>query len=271
MHASPGHLQAALDSPRLSQRWKAASKAACLHGGVSVLVAIAAAWLVFHWWYPHPYRELTGGVTLFLLLVGGDLVCGPLLTCVIFNPQKKRRELITDLAVVAFIQICVLCYGLHSVAAARPVYMVLEVDRFRIVTAAEIDPADLLSASDAFQHLPWGGPSLISVREAQSAEELFESVNLSLAGKEPSLRPDWWQPYAKAIPQALHKAQNIDKLAQTHRDKRSILDAAIDRTGVPAAQLVWLPLVSARTMDWIALLDKDTGLPLAYAPLDGFF
>ena len=67
-------------------RFQAALKAALVHLSGSLLVAVMAASLVFGLWYPYPYRELSGGRDLFFLVVAVDVVCGPLLTLVLFNP-----------------------------------------------------------------------------------------------------------------------------------------------------------------------------------------
>ena len=94
-------------------------------------MASVAALLVLWVWYPYPYGLLSGGRHLFLLLMGVDVVCGPLLTLVLFNPTKPRRELLTDMALVVCIQLAALAYGLYTAQEARPLFLVHEVDRFR--------------------------------------------------------------------------------------------------------------------------------------------
>ena len=116
-----------------------ALKAGAVHFLLSVLVAVLAAALVFMLWYPFPYRELMGGRELFMLVIGVDVVCGPLLTMVLYNPSKPRLDLVRDLGIVAIIQLAALIYGLSVVMAVRPVYLVYEVDRFNAVSAVDID------------------------------------------------------------------------------------------------------------------------------------
>jgi hypothetical protein len=45
-------------------------KALGLHACVSLVIAGLAAALVFLLWYPYPYREISGGRELFLLVMG---------------------------------------------------------------------------------------------------------------------------------------------------------------------------------------------------------
>lgn len=46
-----------------------------------------AATLVFAVWYPYPYREISGGRSLFEMVVAIDVVMGPLLTLDRLHPK----------------------------------------------------------------------------------------------------------------------------------------------------------------------------------------
>ena len=128
------------------RRARGATKAAFVHFLGSICVASVAALLVLWVWYPHPYGLLSGGRHLFLLLMGVDVVCGPLLTLVLFNPTKPRSELLTDMALVVCIQLAALAYGLYTAQEARPLFLVHEVDRFRVVTAGDYGDVDVRDA-----------------------------------------------------------------------------------------------------------------------------
>ncbi|WP_430407397.1 hypothetical protein [Hydrogenophaga sp.] len=117
-----------------------------------MLVAASVAWLVFGVWYPTPFHELTGGRTLFLILMAVDVVCGPVLTLVLFDPAKSRFKWRLDLALIVFTQLTALAYGLNQVAAARPVFVAFEGDRFRLVQALDIDESRLQEAPRGWTH-----------------------------------------------------------------------------------------------------------------------
>ena len=68
-----------------ARRVRAASRVAAVHLLASVCVAMAVAALVLWVWYPAPYDQLSGGRHLFFILIGVDVVCGPLLTWILFN------------------------------------------------------------------------------------------------------------------------------------------------------------------------------------------
>lgn len=258
-----------MNSP-YSHRLHAALNAATVHLGFSLLVAALAAALVFGLWYPYPYRELVGGAKLFLLVVGVDVVCGPLLTVVIFNPAKPRTELMRDLALVGLIQLAALAYGMYSVALARPVYMVFEIDRFNIVTAVEIQPDDLVKAKPPWNKLPWTGPSVIGLRDPISSDDMMKSLDLSLQGNEPSKRPHWWQEISLSRPMVLNRAKPISALRSNHPRQAALIDAAVRESGQAETTILWLPLTSFKTTEWVTLIDSKSAAPLTYLPLDGF-
>ena len=101
-------------------------RASAIHLAISLSVATLAALVVFGWWYPYPYRELSGGRELFALVVVVDVVLGPLITLVIFNVAKTRRHLMMDFTVIGLLQVAALAYGLWTVFVARPVHLVFE-------------------------------------------------------------------------------------------------------------------------------------------------
>ena len=64
-----------------------------------------------------------------------------------------------------------------------------ETDRFTVVSAAEIDRAQLPQALSQFHTLSWTGPRLVGTRLARSDEMLLD-IDLSLQGMGPGTRPD---------------------------------------------------------------------------------
>lgn len=255
-----------------------AFRAAFVHLLLSATIASIVAVLVFGRWFPSPLRELVGGTELFWLIVAVDVVCGPLLTFVVFNPSKPQPELRRDIALVALIQLLALGYGLHTLSQARPLVLAYEVDRFRLITYADLDMNDLAKLPDWAK--PWGlaRTRTIGLRAARTSAEKLSSIDASLQGVEPSQRPSWWQDYSLNTAQVLDRSRPLLELRQKHTGQDGIIDLAVaqaladHKSGETndGATLRWLPLVSHRTSDWIALLDPFTARVRGYANLDGF-
>lgn len=248
-----------------------ALKTLSIHFGASCVLALAVAWLVFAYWIPKPYDGLVGAPQLFLILLGVDVVCGPLLTAILANPAKPRRELVTDFSLVILLQLGALIYGLHTIANARPVALVFEVDRFVVVSASQINTEDLAQTSAGLQQLPWDGPRLLGVRASRNGDEALQSIELSLQGIEPSARPGWWQSYEISRPQVMQRMKPIATLLHAASvEQRQLIDKAMQALPQTLKQVFYLPLVSGRQLDsWIVLLDAQANI-VGYAPVGGF-
>lgn len=255
-----------------NRRIRSAAKAFAVHLGISALLAaLIGAW-IFWVWFPYPFHELLGGTRLFFILLGVDVICGPLLTAILFNPEKSRRELTLDLSIVVLIQLAALGYGLHSLSLARPVALVYEVDRFVAVTRVQVAPAYWEEAAPPYRHLPfYSRPRVVGIRAPKDAAEASKNFDLSLSGIEPSVRPNWWQPYELSRLQVVERMKKlIDLRSQRPIAAQTAIDAAASKTGRSISELHYLPLTSQKVLDgWIVLLDGQAHI-VGYAPVDGF-
>ena len=249
--------------------WKERLRAAGIHLLISLAIAGLAAGLVFGLWYPDVYRELSGGRELFLLVVSVDVVMGPLITLAIFNRKKPRKELRRDLAIVGLLQLAALCYGLWTVYIARPVHLVFEYNRFRVVHAIEVPEELLAQTPPGISALPLTGPTTLSLRPFKDNKEQFDSTLAAVGGVSLSARPDLWQPYEAARAEVLKEAKPVPALRQRFATRSSEIDAAVAATGRSADALVYVPLVGRKTF-WTVLLDPANARILGFLPLDSF-
>lgn len=241
--------------------------AAAIHLTISALTALLAATVVFAVWYPYPYREISGGRELFQLLIVVDVLLGPLLTLVIFNRAKPLRELRRDVALVVFVQLVALCYGMWTVFVARPVHMVFEFDRFRIVHAIDV-PTELIGQTPpGLVALPITGPGLLAVRPFRESKEMMESTIAALQGIPLAARPDLWQPYANAAPEVLKAAKPINTLKSRFPGYSAEIDAVL--AGHNQKAVVYLPMVGRKSF-WTVFLDSSSAEVVATMPLDSF-
>lgn len=254
-----------------NQRFIAALKAFVTHVGISGCIAALIAFLVLKIWFPYPYADLLDSLDLFWLVIGVDIVCGPLLTAIVFNPAKPKRELTMDLSLIAVVQLVALAYGLYTITAIRPVILAFETDRMVVVTANEIDTTQLSQAPKGLRNLSWTGAKLVGTRSPKGAEEEFASLQLSFQGLEPSARPNWWQPYADNKPQIQQRMQPLADLRTKQTPaKQQAIDAAVQQTGLPIQALFYLPFTSEKNKDsWVALFNQETEI-IGYAPVSGF-
>ena len=250
--------------------WRSRVRAASIHLGASALVAALAAGLTFGLWYPWPYSVLAGGLGLFVLVCSVDVIMGPLITLVIFDTGKPWGELRRDLIVVVLLQLAALGYGLNVMFQARPVVLAFEGQRFRVVTAVDVLIDELPKAPPSLQSLSLTGPVVVGTEAPTDPDGQLKAIDMAFGGFDLGMRPQFWRPWdATARKNALAAAKPLGPLQQRYAARASEFDAAIGRSGRPAAQLRHLPLLS-RHADWVVLLDAATGEIAGFAPFNAY-
>jgi hypothetical protein len=241
---------------------------AAVHLGVSLLVGALTWVLVSRFLYPYPFIEISGGRHLFLLLVAVDVVLGSVLTFSVFSSTKLRSVLMRDLIMIGMLQTAALGYGLWTLYTARPVYLVYEVDRFKVITAADVDKSDLSEAPPQFREFPIFGVQTIGIRGARDGEDKLRSLELELAGKELSLQTQWWQPLSEENRASMRQhGKPLMLLRQQAGDGGKEIDRILREAGLADADALVLPMV-ARMTTWTVVLDKRDLKSIGYWPID---
>ena len=243
-------------------------KAAGIHLGASLTLAVLAALLVFLVWYPYPYRDISGGRDLFLLVVAVDVVMGPLLTLTVFNPRKPLLELRRDLTLIVILQLAALGYGLWTVAVARPIHLVFEISRFAVVHAIDVPDELLVNAPPGLQQMPWTGPTLLSVREFKNNAEQTDATMIAMSGLAVGAQPNLWQTYDNGAAQVISSAKPLAELKARFAARVPEIDEALKK--VPSGVTVgYVPLVG-RNKFWVVFIDMKTAEVLAFVSIDPF-
>ncbi|MEL0584469.1 MAG: TfpX/TfpZ family type IV pilin accessory protein [Candidatus Thiodiazotropha sp. (ex. Lucinoma kazani)] len=192
---------------------KAKSFAFFIHLSLSISVALLVMLLVFRLWYPAPLHDLVGVEHIFYLLVGIDVIIGPVLTFIVF--KKGKPSLTTDLSLIAFFQLAALVYGIWTVAQGRPAWIVFNVDRFTLVQVIELDTRQRDKTAAEYRSPSWFGPSWVSA-EAPSDIEARNTLTLEsvFAGVDLPQRTDLYQPLENAHDDIRRRAMSLEKLTQ---------------------------------------------------------
>lgn len=264
---------------KMLSRLRSAAPWAIRHLVISSAIGGLVAGLIVGLWFPQPFLDISGGWRLFFLIVFVDVVCGPTLTLLLIHPEKSRKAIWVDIALIFVVQIGALSYGLHSLSQARPIALLFEVDRFRVVSYADIDTSRPDVIPEWVGALRFEPPHFLGIRSARNSQEKAESVDASLQGVEPGQRPDWWQAYELSVPQIKSRAMPLNDLLAlnpqlTERIRIKAAQAAEKADGQQKAlrpeELLWLPVVSRMSMDWVALVDPGNGRIRGYVQADGF-
>lgn len=128
----------------VKKSWKSLSRwqAFAIHLAISVLVFMALVALMMLFWFPGDLFLLDGGWQGLKLVAIIDLVLGPALTLILWNPKKKK--LVVDMIVVALIQIGALFYGFVTTYDQRTVALVFSERAFNTVSNADLEEGDAM-------------------------------------------------------------------------------------------------------------------------------
>lgn len=90
-----------------------------IHMAISLVIFFIILVCITQFWYPGILFDTGNGWKAIGMIVGIDLILGPLLTLIVFNPQKNSLKF--DLSIIALIQTAALIYGTWTIQQTRPV------------------------------------------------------------------------------------------------------------------------------------------------------
>ena len=99
-------------------------KASGIHLGLSSIAFGVVLYFILVHWYPQPWFPIDGGWQGVRIMAFVDLVLGPTLTLIIFDPSKSRRALLFDFSMIGLAQVGAFTWGAYAVHTQRPVAMV---------------------------------------------------------------------------------------------------------------------------------------------------
>ncbi len=239
-------------------------KASLLHllgsGCALILVFALVRWI----WYPGRLFDAASGAELFVLLVGVDLVLGPLITLIIFSPGKPSLKF--DIVCVLAAQVAFLSYGVWSIYSARPVYMAFAENRFYLVMANEIDPADQKKATNpTFQSLPLSGAEFVGTVQPNDPRMRENIAWASFYGMGIQQLPQYFVPYLDVAPRAKTAAMTANDLVGKMKDaSKEDLTRLLDyeqRTRTEGKNALFVRLLNKKVILFVAV-DAASGAVL---------
>lgn len=188
-------------------------KATGIHLGLSAVAFAVALYLILARWYPGFHFAVDGGWQGVRIMALVDLVLGPLLTLVIFNPFKARRLIVFDLACIGLAQLGALAWGFYAVHGQQPASINFYVGIFYSMPLSSVRAE--AGAAEALARLSDAHPALVYVATPQDAGEQRRADARAerdlLAHEDPSLfralAPHWPEIQRSALdPQTVRDA-----------------------------------------------------------------
>lgn len=107
----------------------------------SVMIISLLMMGMIYLWYPSIFFEIEGGWEGAKIVIFVDIILGPLLTFVIYNPAKP--ELRRDIMTIVFLQLTCFSFGGYIVYRERPLAVVFYKDSFITVVASSYANANV--------------------------------------------------------------------------------------------------------------------------------
>jgi hypothetical protein len=250
-------------TPSFRSGWSGAAlrarlRAGALSLGVSAAVVGTVATAIAFVMHTMPFFWATGGIKLIAIVAMVDIVLGPLLVFLVYDERKKSLR--RDLSFIVCLQLAAIAYGIHASVLARPVFMTFAVDRFELVSAAEVDAEELEKAPEKFRRLSFRGPVLAAARMPEDRDErerlLFASTSYGVDLRH-LLRH--YVDYDAQRDMALAKSRPVAELDR-YNDPARVAEAIAPIRAIAGKpeRLRYLPVQGPRE-DLVAVLDGDDG------------
>jgi len=235
--------------------------AVAVHFCASACIAFTAFCVVYFIWYPSPFTTATGISNIFLTLLTVDVVLGPVLTGIVYKVGKKTLRF--DLSVIVALQIAALSYGLWTIAAGRPAWLVFNADRVDLVQAHELDDRYLAQTARLYRHAPWTGPRWVASVNPEDPQQRNTLLMESVAGG-PDLpqRIDLYRPVEQEAENIRAKSRSLEELMHYN----SPVEVEKIRSQWPQAD-AWIPLM-AKAQAMVVLVSKQDGKMIAAVNLN---
>ncbi len=220
----------------------------------AIIVGLFLA-VTFFLLYPAPLFQVEGAKLPMQILLGVDIVLGPLLTLVVFKPGKPGLKF--DMAMIIAIQLGAFIYGASVVISERPAIVSFAVDRFVVIPAAEIEEMPMDKIDSEQVKLKAIGPTYVYAEMPENAaqQDLVFGV---LEGK-PDLerRPEFYRDFHASIAKSFDDAIDLQKYAEKSKDAGNEIENYLKASGKSYEEIAAYP-VAGKHHDMVIVVDKQS-------------
>lgn len=231
-----------------------------LTGSVGVLTLVLGA--LYFGWYRWPGWYLTGALQVARLLVGVDVMLGPLLTLLIASPAKHRRDLARDIAIIVAVQLSALLYGASVLWQGRPLYYAFSEDRLQIVQASDLSPREIALARQSnpdFAPHWYSLPRWVWAPLPEPAAERQRIIQSAKAGGDDVIdMPRYFKSWDSGLPALRAQLRTVAQQGDIRfYKKQALLAQRMLRRGFAPEQPVTL-ILTGRAVPLLAVFDADS-------------
>jgi hypothetical protein len=233
-------------------------KAFGLHLLASAIVLTLTLGALYLGWYHWPGWYLADVPHVVAVMIGVDLVVGPLVTLIIASAAKSRRELGRDIAMIATVQLIALVYGTTALWNGRPLYYAFSDNCLQVIQAYDIDPDELDVARRQHAALVPHWYSLPRWIWAPLPKDPTESSKIISSAVQEGLdvtsMPRYFKPWEEGLPWLRTQLKNVDDIGFFSGAEKQALKERMRVAGVATDRRDSIPL-TGRGRPLLAVID----------------
>ena len=205
----------------------------------------------------HHFFAADGGWQGVRILIGVDLVLGPLLTLAVYNPGKGMDRLRRDLTVIAVIQVSALSAGMWIVADQRTRLVTFADTRFVSMTEAQIEESGV--SREVLATLGGQRPPMAYVRLPEDEAERNRLVFSAMGGEPLFKQGALYEPLTlENRMRIVAQGYDLARVAKVSPELAPVIEDFLARIDRAAEEISALPLY-CRYEVLSLVLDRKTG------------
>jgi hypothetical protein len=208
-------------------------------------------------WYRWPGWYLAGASTIAAMMFGFDVVLGPLLTFVIANPGKERRELARDIGIIVCVQIIAAGYGATTLWNGRVLYYVFSQKYLEIVQASDLDAEQVALGKKLDPELAphwYSLPRWIYAPLPQDEKLQQQIVTGAITGgNDVTQMPRYYKPWEVGLPELRRELRTLDKMGEFSLKEKTTLKERMKERNLDPDRPIAIPVMGRQRL--LAVLD----------------
>ena len=216
--------------------------------------------LLYLAWYHWPGWYLADMPTVLMIMVGVDVVLGPLLTFIVADPAKARRVLARDVAAILLVQLVAFGYGVTTLWHGRPLYYAFSVNCLSLIQAQDIeqDPAAAGAQNSELAPHWYSLPRWIWAPLPENSEESDRIIRSAITGGDDVVSmPRYFKNWQQGLPALREQLKKVDDLGYFSRPDKTALKERMRAAGLSPEQPNSLPF-TGRGPPLLAVFDPTT-------------
>ncbi len=240
---------------------KSRLKAFGLHFTGSATVLLLMLGTLYLGWYRWPGWYLTGVLRVLPIVVGVDVVLGPLLTLIIANPKKPGRELARDIGCIVAVQLVALGYGATMLWNGRPLYYTFSEKELSVTRGIDLQPQEIALARQSnpdfaphwYSRPRWVWAPLPN--DPKASEAIIRSA--IGGGFDVTAMPRYFKPWSQGLPALRSQLKKSGDLTYFSLAQRKVLESRLQQNGFDPEAADTLPMTGHGT-PLLAVFDLKT-------------